>query len=232
MEYQKLSSEKRADSGKGVARQLRFKGQIPAILYGHKKEPVQLALSEIDLRKIFQVSTDSVIVNLSVKGDKTASGTAIVREVQRHPTTGRVLHIDLQRIALDEKVRVQIPIVLKGDAMGVKEIGGILEHGLREFSITCLPSSILESIEIDVTELNIGDSIHVSDIVDRYPDFDFNDFDATTVANVVPPKVEVEPTAVEEEEVAEEPELVSPDKEESAAEDKDAAKKDKKDKKE
>ena len=231
MEYQKLSSEKRADSGKGVARQLRFSGRIPAILYGHKREPVRLVLSEIDLRKIFQVSTDSAIVDLSVKGDKAASGTAIVREIQRHPTTGRVLHIDLQRIALDEKVRVQVPIVLTGEAKGVKEMGGILEHGLREFTITCLPSEIPESVEIDVAELSIGDSIHVRDIVGRYPDFEFNDYDVTTVANVVPPKVEVEPTVEEEEEGVEEPELVSQDKEESAAEDKDAAKKDKKDKK-
>jgi large subunit ribosomal protein L25 len=226
MEYYKLSSEKRTGSGKGVARQLRFTGQVPAILYGHKREPVQLSLSEIDLRKIFQVSTDSPIVNLAVKGDKEASGNAIVREVQRHPTTGKVIHIDLQRIDLDEKVRVQVPVVLNGDAKGVKEMGGILEHGLRELNITCLPSNIPESVEIEVTDLGIGDSIHVRDIVDLYPQFEINDDDATTMANVVPPKVEVEPVAEEVEEGAEEPELVSKDKEDSEAEakDKEAAK--------
>ena len=221
MEYTKLISEKRADSGKGAARQLRFTGHVPAILYGHKEKPIQLKLSEIDLRKIFQVSTDSPIVNLAVKGDKAASGNAIIREVQRHPTTGRVIHIDLQRIALDEKVRVQVPLILTGDPIGVKEMGGILEHGLRELNITCLPSSIPESVVIEVEDLSIGDSIHVRDLVDLYPDFEINDDVATTVANVVPPKVEVEPVVEEEEEGDEEPELVSKDKEESAAEAKD-----------
>ena len=226
MEYHKLSAEKRADSGKGVARQMRFKGQVPAILYGHKKDPIRLALSEIDLRRLFQASTDSAIVELSVAGESAASGTAIVREVQRHSTTGRVLHIDLQRIAMDEKVRVQIQVALRGDAKGVKEMGGILEHGLRELNITCLPSAIPDKVEIDVTGLGIGDSIHVRDIKDRYPDFDFNDDDATTLANVVPPKVEVEPVAVTGEEAAAEPELITKEKDRKAAEaaDQDAAK--------
>jgi large subunit ribosomal protein L25 len=228
MEYHKLSAEKRAEAGKGVARQLRFKGRVPAILYGHKKEPIMLALSEMDLRRLFQAGSESHIVELSVGGDSDASGTAIVREVQRHSTSGRVIHIDLQRIALDEKVRVQVQVILKGDAKGVKDMGGILEHGLRELSITCLPSAIPERVEIDVTDLGIGDAIHVRNLKDRYPDFEFNDDDDTTLANVVPPKVEVEPVAAVTEEAAAEPELITKDKDKKAAEgeDQEASKKD------
>ncbi len=215
MEYYKLTSVRRDESGKGIARKLRQEGQIPAILYGHKEEPISLSLAEFELRKIFQQHSESAIVNLSIGGDASASCNAIIREVQRHPTSGSLLHIDLQRISMDEKVRVQVPIILKGDAKGVKEMGGILEHGLRELNITCVPTAIPKAVEIDVTELSIGDSIHVRDIAPRYQDFEFLDDGETTLAIVVPPKVEVAP--VVEEEAAEEPELVEKGKEEPEA---------------
>jgi large subunit ribosomal protein L25 len=124
--------------------------------------------------------------------------------------------VDLQRIKMDEKVRVQVPIHLKGDAMGVKEMGGILEHGLRELSINCIPTSIPSAFEIDVSGLGIGDGIYVRDISSKYPDFEFLEDEDTILANVVPPKVEAAPEVEEEE--AEEPELVSKEKEEEEGE--------------
>ncbi|NIM19646.1 MAG: 50S ribosomal protein L25 [Candidatus Latescibacteria bacterium] len=215
MEYFKLSSERREGSGKGIARKLRQQGRIPAVLYGHNQEPVHLSLAELEIRKVLHEHPESAIVDLTIDGKNRTSCNAIVREVQRHPATGRLLHIDFQRIKMDEKVRVHVPIVLLGNAKGVKEMGGILEHGLRELNITCVPTAIPNAIEIDVTELIIGDSIHVRDIVSRYPNFDFLDDEDTTLANVVPPKVEVAPVV---EGALEEPELVAAGKEEEEEE--------------
>ncbi|MFH1755948.1 MAG: 50S ribosomal protein L25 [Candidatus Latescibacterota bacterium] len=211
MENYKLNSEIRDGAGKGVARKLRAKGQVPAILYGRKDDIVCLSLTEKEIKKVLQAHPESAIVDLAVSGQTSASCNAIVREVQRHPATGQLLHIDLQRIKMDEKVRVQVPIHLLGDAKGVKVTGGILEHGMRELTITCMPAAIPSAIEIDVAALEIGDGVYLRDISSNYPDFEFNDDEDTILANVVPPKVEVAPVAVEG--ALEEPELVAKDKE-------------------
>lgn len=214
MEDYKLNSEIREGSGKGVARKLRAKGQVPAILYGQKEQALSLSLSELQIRKILQAHPESAILDLSIEGAKPSTCNAIVREIQRHPSSGRLLHLDLQRIRMDEKVRVQVPILLNGDAVGVKEMGGILDHSLREINVNCLPTAIPKAVEVDVSELGIGDAIHVSDIATKYPDFEFLDDEETLVANVVPPKIEAAPE-VEEEEGLEEPELVDGEKAES-----------------
>jgi len=226
MENYKLSSEIRNGAGKGVARKLRAKGRIPAVLYGQKEEALGLSLVELEIQKVLHAHPESAILDLAIEGDSPSSCNAVVREVQRHPSSGRLLHVDLQRIRMDEKVRVQVPIHIKGDSVGVKETGGILEHGLREISINCIPTAIPAAIEIDVTELGIGDGIYVRDISSKYPDFDFLEDEDTLLANVVPPKVEVAPKV--EEEAAEEPELVEKDKaeEKSGAEEKGDSKQD------
>jgi large subunit ribosomal protein L25 len=216
MENFKLNSEIRDGSGKGVARKLRAKGQVPAILYGQKEEAVCLSLIELDIQKVLHAHPESALIDLSIQGQTPSTCNAIVREVQRHPSSGRLLHVDLQRIKMDEKVRVQVPIHLQGDAVGVKEMGGILEHGLRELSISCLPTAIPSAIEIDVSALGIGDGIYVRDISPKYPDFEFLEDEDLILANVVPPKVEAAP--VVEEEAEEEPELVSKDKAETEGE--------------
>lgn len=216
MENYKLNSEVRNGTGKGVARKLRAKGRVPAVLYGRKEEALGLSLIELEIQKVLHAHPESAIIDLSIEGQTPSECNAIVREVQRHPSSGRLLHVDLQRIAMDEMVRVQVPIHLKGDAIGVKEMGGILEHGLRELNINCIPTAIPSAIEIDVSALGIGDGIYVRDISSKYPDFEFLEDEDTILANVVPPKVEVAPAAVEEE--AEEPELVAKEKEEAEGE--------------
>jgi large subunit ribosomal protein L25 len=218
MENYKLNSEIREESGKGVVRKLRAKGQVPAILYGQKEQAISLSLTESEIKKILQAHPESAIIDLSIGGKSPSHCNAIVREIQRHPSSGRLLHLDLQRIKMDEKVRVQVPIHLKGEATGVKEMGGILEHGLRELNVNCLPTAIPNAIEIDVSELGIGDGVHVRDMSAKYPDFEFLDDEDTLLANVVPPKVEAAPVVEEEEEAAEEPELVTKDKEEAEGE--------------
>lgn len=218
MERSILQSEYRENRGKNVARKLRQQGRIPAIVYGRKEEPLSLSVKEIDLRRILIDHGDSAIIDLSVEGKESKTYNAIIRDVQTNSATGKILHVDFQRISLDEKVRTGVSLSLKGDPKGVKEAGGILEHGLRELNIICVPSAIPELIEVDVSGLEIGDSIRLSEIAVGYPDIEFLDDAESTLAIVVHPKVEVVAEAEEEavEEGAEEPELISKEKKEEA----------------
>jgi large subunit ribosomal protein L25 len=227
MEILKLETTIRTDSGKGFTRKLRSTGRIPAILYGQKHDAISLEIDEAEVRTVLHQTSEGAIIDLVVKGDESGEPVnVIVRDVQRHPATGRLLHIDFQRIKYGEKIRVEIKVVLIGVPAGVKEQGGILEHGMRLLQMNCLPSKIPEAIEIDVSELMIGDAIKLKEIDESYPDFDFLDDAESTMAGVIPPIVEAKPAEEEEVEAAEgEPELVEKEGEkgpEDAAESKES----------
>jgi large subunit ribosomal protein L25 len=206
MENFKLSSAVRDGVGKGVSRRFRMKGRVPAVLYGHKEDVLSLTVDEAEIRAILHAHPDSAIVDLNVEGG--AEVNALVREVQRHPASGRLLHIDLQRISLDEKVRVDVEVTLVGDPIGVKEQGGMLEHGTRSVTVMCLPREIPESITIAVADMKIGDAFKVKDIAERYPNLEFVDDAETTLASVVPPRVEIKTEGAEAEAAPVEPEVI------------------------
>ncbi len=205
MERFALQSEIREGSGKGVARKLRMAGRLPAVLYGRKEAPVGLSVSEVDVRNILRKHPESAIIDLSIADGSALN--AIIRDVQRHPANGRILHLDLQRISLTEKVRVEVHVHLVGVPAGVKDQGGILDHGTRSVNVMCLPTEIPEHISVDVSGLRIHDSARVRDIMAAYPNVEFLDDDDTTLANVIPPVVE---TVVAEQpaEAVAEPELI------------------------
>jgi large subunit ribosomal protein L25 len=208
MEILKLETTIRTDSGKGFTRKLRSTGRIPAILYGQKQDAISLEIDEAQIRTVLHKTSESAIIDLVVKGDESGEPVnVIIRHVQRHPATGRLLHIDFQRIKYGEKIRVEIRVVLTGVPDGVKDQGGILEHGTRSLEMNCLPSNIPEAIEIDVARLNIGDAIKLKDIDESYPDFDFLDDEDTTLAGVIPPIVEAKPAEEEVDETEGEPGL-------------------------
>jgi large subunit ribosomal protein L25 len=214
MEILKLESEVRDGSGKGFSRRLRSSGRIPAILYGRKNEPLNLELDETAIRTALHQHPESAVIDLSIMGgDADEPINVIIRDVQRHPTTGRIIHVDFQRIKFGEKLRIEVKISVTGKPRGVKEQGGILEHSTRSTMIMCLPRQIPESLELDVSELMIGDALKMSDLVEKYPEIDFMDESEITVASVSAPAVEAEPVAVDEEEVEGEPELVAKEKE-------------------
>jgi large subunit ribosomal protein L25 len=216
MENLNLVSEIRTESGKGAAHRLRADGRVPAVLYGGKESPVSLTVNEAAIRTILHSHPESAIIELTVEGGGAAKPvTVIIRDAQRHPSTGRLLHVDFQRIRLDEKIRVEVRIAIQGDARGVKEQGGILEHGARSVNIMCLPTAIPESFDIDVTEFMIGDSCKLKDFIRKHPDIEFLDDPETNLAHVIPPIIEAktaEEIEAEEEEEAE-PELVAKEKE-------------------
>jgi large subunit ribosomal protein L25 len=216
MERFELQSHVRGDSGKGVARKLRVEGKLPAVLYGRREAPMGLSVSEVEVKNILRKHPDSAIVDLTVEGKGGGSMNAIIRDVQRHPASGKILHVDLQRIRLDEQIRVSVQVEVRGTPAGVKEQGGVLEHGMRTVDLMTLPTDIPDSIVVDVSALRIHDSIQIRDVQASYPKVVFLDDADTTLATVIPPIVEavVAPT-----EVVAEPELIrKPGAEEEGAE--------------
>lgn len=161
MEQISLKAIIRNKTGKGYAHKLRQKGLIPAVLYGRDAEPLSLEIDKKVLKKVLSTAAkDNVIINLKINGtDKTA----ILKEKQLHFSTHDIIHADFQHISLDEKIEVNIPIHLTGEAKGVKE-GGILENALWEVTIRSLPSQILENVNIDISNLGINEAIYVKDI--------------------------------------------------------------------
>jgi len=211
-----LSASTRNSSGKGAARKLRSAGQIPAVIYGHAREPQPLAVPTREFEKLLErVSAESTVIDLDVSG--TVART-LIREIQRHPFKKQILHIDFQELVAGEKVSVNVPIVLTGTAEGVRVSGGILSQVMSELTIRVDPVNIPRRIEADVTNVAIGHSLHVSDL--NVPDgVEILDDAEATVAVVSAPKVEVEPVvAVEGAEPSAEPELIRKTKEDEEGE--------------
>jgi large subunit ribosomal protein L25 len=198
-EYE-LKAEKRDQAGKGAARKIRATGRVPAVLYGPQLDPTRLT---VDSRELWHaLHTDAgtnVLISLAVDGDTFLT---MPREVQRDIVRGTLLHVDFLRIRRDVAIQVEVPIHLTGESLGVTE-GGVIEHHLWELRIECLPANVPESIDADVTNLNIGDSLHVSDL--RIPQHltVLTPEDETIVSVVPPPVLEVPEEVAPEEEVPE-----------------------------
>ena len=160
-----LTAELRQDVGKGASRRLRRTSEnVPGIIYGGGKDPQPLTLNVFELTKAMQQeSFFSQILNVVVTGDLQQ---AIVRDVQRHPATEKVLHIDFLRIRADQPIQVSVPVhfVNEDRCRGVREEGGMVSHNLTEIEVSCLPGQLPEYIEVDVAELGVGDAIHLSDL--------------------------------------------------------------------
>ncbi len=154
-----INAESRKKLGGSTALQLRQKGRVPGVLYGHGEPSIPFHVKELDLRPLIYTN-DTHTVNLNLDGQPQR---CILREVQFHPITDRVSHIDLILIHSDEKIRIDVPVKLIGTAMGVKD-GGVMDFSLHKLSIEVLPDSIPEHIELDITNLKIGHSLHVSDV--------------------------------------------------------------------
>lgn len=215
-----LSGQRRERIGKGGARTARRDGKIPAVLYGHGEDPVSVTIGARDFDLALRGHKGAnPIVNLSLDSKEF---TALIRAVQYDPVSHDILHLDFQHISLTETIEVNVAIHLTGTPTGVKDGGGILEHILREVEVRCLPTAIPSSIDADVSALNIGDSVHLRDLV--VPNVEIlTDLDST-VATVVPPTVieekPAEEVAAEAAAATAEPEVIAKGKkeEEGAAE--------------
>ena len=192
-----LVAEVRDATGKGVSRKLRAAGRIPAVLYGKGAESKAISIDPSALQRLLQSGGAGMntLIELSVDG---TTRTVLVKELQREPVRGRPLHTDFYLVDLDQTVEVSVPIHLVGRAPGV-ELGGILDHPLREIELECLPRAIPEGVDVDVSALQVGDSIHVRDL--ELPEGASVRTDVNlAVASVVAPVVVEEPVAEEPEE--------------------------------
>jgi len=152
---------RRSGVGKGVARKARAAGHIPGIVYGPETEPFSVTVEERAFRSAMRNATKSSILTLKLEGKETK---AVMRELQRDPVSNRVLHVDFHAISMNKPIHVAIPIHFIGTPIGVKVDGGIMQTTMREIEISCLPTDIPEHLQIDVSELRIGDSVHVKNI--------------------------------------------------------------------
>jgi large subunit ribosomal protein L25 len=187
-----LEAVKREGRGKNEANRLRVSGRIPAVVYGSKKEgqaPEGVALT-VDpkalLRILHSESGANTLITLRVEG---AEARVMVKEYQLDPVTHHLLHADFYQLAMDKAITVSVPIVIKGEARGVKQDGGIIDFVTRDIEVFCLPTDIPENIPVDVTELNLHDSVRVKDLV-QGPKWKALTDGETMIVHVVMPKAE------------------------------------------
>ena len=198
MEKLELKSKVRTTVGNGPARELRRQGSIPAVFYGPNTESILLSISTKALELVTKsANIGQLLLNLTIEGDETVTKTAMIRELQVHPLSGNPIHVDFIEVDMASKINVSIPIVTVGKSKGV-EVGGMLQLVRRELEVLCLPNEIPEFIEVDVSNLDIGDSLHVDEIevgenIEIPADVNF------TVMTVLAPTLEEEEEEEEEE---------------------------------
>jgi large subunit ribosomal protein L25 len=212
----KLKASPRDGTGKSAARKMRATGRVPAIVYGHGEQTRKVSIDAHELELLFaRVHWENTIINLDIEGEK-AGVRALIREVQAHPFQGAVLHVDFQQIHAGEKVNVQVPVRLVGTAPGVK-LGGILMNTVTDLEVRCSADRIPEVIEVDVSQLGIGDSVHLRDIT--LPEGVEAQIDADrSICSVAPPAVVQMAEAPVEEAAPTEPEVIRRGREEEEAE--------------
>jgi len=195
LEQFELKVTVRKTTGNSPARELRRGGQIPAVLYGPQTEPVLLSVNIKELEQIIKKGNiGSIIFNLVIQNGEKITKPAMIKEFQDHPVSGNYLHVDFYEIDMQRKINVMIPVVTQGISKGV-EAGGLLQIVRREIEVLCMPGDIPEAIKIDISDLDVGDSVHIDEVplgdnIEVASDVNF------TVVTILSPKVE----EVEEEE--------------------------------
>lgn len=189
-----LTASPRSSSTKGSVRRTRKAGNIPGIVYGPEIDPIPIEVSEKAFRSALkEAAGTSAIFNLEVNGN---TNKVIIRDLQRDPLSSHVIHVDFHAISMNKPLHLSVPIRITGTARGVKTDGGILQTTMRELEISCLPADIPEHVEVDVTELGIGDSVHVRDL--NVPKAKILDEPQRTVVVVAAPTVVKVETPAEE----------------------------------
>ncbi len=196
----KLAVRRRTDTGKQGSKRTRALGDVPAVLYGEEQENVPISIEFNDLRMALSTpSGRNVIIELGLDGEE-MTASAVIRDLTRDALTREILHVDLQRISENKPIVMHVPVSLVGESVAVKEGRGILDHTMRQLEVRCLPRDIPESIEVDISALEVKHAIHVNEItVDK---LEILDHPERPVVEVLQPTLFVEPT-VEGEEVVE-----------------------------
>jgi large subunit ribosomal protein L25 len=214
-----LNAFPRTATRHGGVKKLRASGRVPAVVYGRGIQPQNLELNRVEIENVIHHSaSENVLVDLSVANDARAKRLALVQDVQHHPLTAAVLHVDLHEVAENEKVTIMVPVEPAGEAVGVKTGGGTLEHVMFKIKVRALPKDLPEQINVDVTNLDIGKSIHLSEITPP-PNVEFLGDKKVVVFSVAAPVTEAEELAAAEAAAAPgEVEMIKEKKEEPGAE--------------
>jgi len=209
-----LEAELREEKGRSKVKDLRAAGYLPAVVYFHGKDTLAIKISKSALIKlVHQHRLESSIINLRIKDDKKAKvRPCLIKEIQYDPVHEDIIHVDLNEISLTEAIKVNLPVETKGEAAGVKQEGGSLEHILWEIEVECLPTNIPKNIEVDISALKMGEAIHVRDIVFPPGVKPLND-PAAIVLHVAAPMKEEAPVEPVEGEAKQEPEVIKEKKE-------------------
>jgi large subunit ribosomal protein L25 len=203
MEKVVLEARKRTKIDKASRSALRKEGKVPAIFYSKHHDPLAIEVAERSLHSLVFTSKTHLI-SLNIDGQEELD--CIIKDVQFDPVTESIVHLDLLGLKKGEKIQIEVPVQLIGTPIGIKE-GGILQHTLHKIEIDCLPTDIPEHIEINVTELKLGDAIHIKDL--KFDNFDILNSEDVIIAQVTHPKIEKEPEPEVTGEEAAEPEVIA-----------------------
>jgi len=225
MEEILLDAEIREGTGRGKVKDLRDKGYIPAVVYSEGKEakPIQVS-HKVLLGLVHHHRLENVVISLKIKDDKKEKPrSCLIKEIQYDPVSEDIIHVDFNEISLTKAIKINVPVVTKGESIGVKQEGGSLEHILWEIEVECLPTNIPKEIEIDVSALKMGDSIQVKDVVAPANTKIITDSEAVVLTISAPIQEEAPAAAVEGEE-QKEPEVIKEKKEVAGEEEKEEKK--------
>ena len=187
----------RAEVGKSANRKLRASGRVPGVVYSRNSDPVSVSLDPVQLERKIQSSHAGINTLFDLEGEDSVAGrTVMVKELQRDPVRGSVLHADFHEIDMAQRLHISVPIHLDGEAPGVS-LGGVIEHTLREIELSCLPGSIPDEVQANISALEVGDSLHVSDL--SFPEgVEVLTDEALSVVSVILPRVVEESPAEQE----------------------------------
>jgi large subunit ribosomal protein L25 len=213
----KLLAQTRPHVGRSAVKKLKTQGVVPAVIYGGKDKPQPLQVLQRDIKNLLSHAIgENILVDLEIDdAGKKSSRMALIQEIQHHPLGGRVLHVDFRAVSRDQKITAEIPVEPVGEANGVRNFGGILEQSIRSIEVECLPQDLPEIIRVDVSGLNIGDSIHIKHIMLPEGVVATHDGELTVFSVAAPTVEEVAPAT----EAITQPEVITAKKEETPAAD-------------
>ena len=212
----KVDKRSKEELKKNASRRLRAEGFIPAVVYGLAQEPLEIKINSKEFKDTIKgKSLSNLILDIHVKVDgKDKEEITLIKDMQKDPINADILHIDFIRIQMKTEVEATVPVHILNEEIstGIKEEGGVLQHGLREIHIMCLPADIPDMLEYDIKELHIGENVRVSDIIVNEGIKILNNPDEVVVSIIHPTHLVAEETVAEEEAVEEEPELITKEK--------------------
>lgn len=212
-----LQAAIRSGIGKGPAAAVRREGQIPAVVYKEGANAVSIQVGERDLtRALHTKAGENVLITLQFAGDSKGEGVVLIKELQRHPVSHSIVHVDFHQVSLTKKITVSVPLAFKGESIGVKQAGGVMEHVRWDIEVECLPTEIPAEIPVEISNLALGQTLHVRDIVLPEGVRCVTDPDQPVVG-CVEPKAEEVPVPAEEGAAPAEPEVLKQKKPEEEA---------------